>query len=225
MANWEQLNFQDRYSPLMEQFIFLHDHIISILTIIISIVSYTIIKFFFTRNIRLHQPENHDLEILWTFMPGIILILIAFPSLRLLYLSEEIRNNAISVKVIGHQWYWSYEYRDMKNIDFDSFIKTQFINGGFRLLDVDNKTNLPTKTPIQLLTSSTDVLHAWTIPALGIKADSTPGRLNVIYTKPLKSGLFYGQCSEICGTNHRFIPITLNILTLSQFKRWLKTLL
>jgi len=217
MASWEQINFQNRHSPIIEQFIFLHDHIISILILIIVIVSYTILKFFYSKKTLLKQNENHDLEITWTFIPGVILILIAFPSLRLLYLSEETEHSPINLKIMGHQWYWSYEYRDLDKTDFDSFIKP--INTeNFRLLDTDNHTTLPCKIPVQIFLSSTDVLHAWTIPAIGVKADSAPGRLNIINILPTKSGLFYGQCSEICGTNHRFMPIVLDIRPIFLFK-------
>jgi len=220
MANWEQLNFQNRYSPLIEQFIFLHDHIISILTLIMCLITYVIFLFILSTKTIKTQKENHELEVLWTFLPGVILILIALPSLRLLYLSEETEKNPLILKTIGHQWYWRYEYTDFKALDFDSFIST---SENFRLLDVDNKTVIPTKTPIQLLISSTDVLHAWTIPSLGVKADSVPGRLNIINLISLKSGLFYGQCSEICGTNHRFMPIVVDIRLLKFFKLWLLT--
>jgi len=218
MAIWEQLNFQNRYSPLIEQFIFLHDHIISILIIIIILVFYILTKFLIAKNVSKKPIENHNLEILWTFLPGIILILIAFPSLRLLYLSEEREQTPFNLKTIGHQWYWSYEYSNFKNLEFDSFILNNSEN--FRLLEVDNYTFLPSKIPIQIYVSSTDVLHAWTIPSLGVKTDSTPGRLNSIIITSLKSGVYYGQCSEICGTNHRFIPITLNIQPLKYFKKW-----
>ena len=222
MATWEQLNFQNRYSPLIEQFIFLHDHIMSILTLIIVIVSYRIANFFFSTLSLKQQKENHQLEVLWTALPGVVLILIAFPSLRLLYLSEERENIPITVKAIGHQWYWSYEYTDFFNLEFDSFIKNEegTVNQ-FRLLDNDNHTVFPTKTPIQLFISSTDVLHAWTIPTLGVKADATPGRLNIINIVAIKPGLFFGQCSEICGTNHRFIPIIIDLRPLFSFKQWI----
>jgi len=222
MAIWEQINFQNRHSPLIEQFIFLHDHIISILIIIIILVTFILNNFLTRKLFSKKQIENHNLEILWTFLPGLILILIAFPSLRLLYLSEENENTPINIKTIGHQWYWSYEYRDLKNLEFDSFILNR---KNFRLLDVDNHTVLPSKTPIQIYISSTDVLHAWTIPTLGVKADSTPGRLNIINIVSLKSGLYFGQCSEICGTNHRFIPIILNLQPLKIFKKWTKLLI
>lgn len=226
MASWEQLNFQNRYSPIIEQFIFLHDHIIAILTLIILLVSYILLKFFFTKFVLLNQKENHELEILWTFLPGIILILIAFPSLRLLYLSEETENYPLRIKTIGHQWYWSYEYGDFKNLEFDSFIQTsRELKNNFRLLETDTKTVIPSKTPIQIFISSTDVLHAWTIPALGVKADSTPGRLNILNMISLKSGIYFGQCSEICGTNHRFIPITLDVRPILFFKTWISSII
>lgn len=221
MANWEQLNFQNRYSPLIEQFVFLHDHIISILILIIFFVIYVFLKFSTSKLTLRKQKEDHNLEVLWTFLPGIVLILIAFPSLRLLYLSEETNSQPITLKTIGHQWYWSYEYRDFKNIEFDSFIESE--TSTFRLLDTDTHTVIPSKTPVQLFISSTDVLHAWTIPSLGVKADSTPGRLNIVNMFSLKPGKYFGQCSEICGTNHRFIPIVLDVRPFNFFKTWIKS--
>ena len=220
MAIWEQFNFQNSYSPLIEQFIFLHDHIMAILVLVIFIVFFTLIKFFLTNKTLIKQGENHELEVLWTFLPGIVLILIAFPSLRLLYLSEEREARPLSLKTIGHQWYWSYEYGDFKAFEFDSFMKPVDNLNSYRLLDTDRYVTLPSKTPLQIFISSTDVLHAWTIPSLGVKADSTPGRLNIINLISLKPGKFYGQCSEICGTNHRFIPIVLDVRPLKNFKSW-----
>lgn len=225
MANWEQLNFQNRFSPLIEQFIFLHDHIISILTLIITVVRYRLIKLFKNTFTISKQKENHELEIIWTFLPGIVLVIIAFPSLRLLYLSEEREKSPLNIKTIGHQWYWSYEYRDFKELEFDAFIKPIENNRTFRLLETDNHTCVPTNTPIQMFVSSTDVLHSWTVPAIGVKADSTPGRLNILNMISIKPGLYYGQCSEICGTNHSFIPITLDSRPIFFFKQWVKNII
>ena len=135
MATWQQFNFQNRFSPLIEQFIFLHDHIMAVLFLIIIIVSYVLINFFLTKNVLIKQKENHELEVIWTFLPGLVLILIAFPSLRLLYLSEERENLPLRLKAIGHQWYWSYEYGDFKNIEFDSFIQGPEKNFSYRLLE------------------------------------------------------------------------------------------
>ncbi len=158
---------------------------------------------------------------MWTFLPGLVLILIAFPSLRLLYITEENKEHSINLKTIGHQWYWSYEYSDFKNLEFDRFMLPLENINQFRLLDVDNHTVLPEKTPIQVFISSRDVLHSWTIPNIGIKSDSTPGRLNIVNLFNIKPGLFYGQCSEICGTNHRFIPIVVDVRPISSFKSWI----
>lgn len=221
MAIWEQINFQNRNSPLIEQFIFLHDYIMIILIIITILVFYLITSFFLFSSFKIKITDNHELETLWTFLPGVILIFIAFPSLRLLYITEENKELSISIKTIGHQWYWSYEYSDFNAINFDRFIVNYENNKQFRLLDVDNRTIIPEKTPIQIFISSTDVLHSWTIPNLGVKADSTPGRLNTINLFNIKSGLNYGQCSEICGTNHRFIPILLDTRPLPRFKTWI----
>jgi cytochrome c oxidase subunit 2 len=224
MANWEQLNFQNRFSPNIEQLIFLHDHIMRILVLITSMVLYISILFMTSKNSSIKITENHNLEIIWTFLPGLVLILIAFPSLRLLYTSEEIDFSPISMKIIGHQWYWSYEYSNFKEVEFDSFIIPANTENTFRLLETDNYLVLPEKIYTQIFISSTDVLHSWTIPALGIKADSRPGRLNIITTYVNKPGNFYGQCSEICGANHRFIPISLNITNFQFFKTWILSL-
>lgn len=152
-----------------------------------------------------------------------ILIFIAIPSIKILYLTDEIHNNNLTLKTIGHQWYWRYEYSDFNNLNFDSFIipSTQLKSNEFRLLDVDNRCILPFKYSIRILTTSIDVIHAWTLPSLGIKIDSTPGRLNQISLIINRPGIFYGQCSEICGINHRFIPIVLESTNFNNFKNWL----
>lgn len=225
MATWEQLNFQNRSSPLIEQFIFLHDFIITILLLILSFVIYIIV--FITINIKTKPiiTDNHELEVVWTFLPGIVLILIAFPSIRLLYITEENKQHTINIKTIGHQWYWSYEYSDFHKIEFDRFMLPLEHNNQFRLLDVDNHTVIPENTPTQIFVSSADVLHSWTIPSLGLKIDSTPGRLNSINLISLKPGIYYGQCSEICGTNHSFMPITLEVRPFKFFKTWISSLI
>lgn len=224
MATWEQINFQNRTSPLIEQFIFLHDFIITILILILTVVTYIVFNIKLNNFTQNKSSDNHELEILWTFLPGIVLILIAFPSLRLLYITEENKENSINIKTIGHQWYWTYEYSDFKKLEFDRFMLPNNQRNQFRLLDVDNHTIIPEKTPIQVFVTSADVLHSWTIPNLGIKTDSAPGRLNAINLFCIKPGLYYGQCSEICGTNHRFIPITLDVRPINFFKQWLHTL-
>lgn len=220
MANWEQLNFQDGLSPLIEQLYFLHDHIIRILVLITIVVLYIIAYFFLQKKISVTNPHNHGLEIIWTLLPALTLLMIAFPSLRLLYIREEHLTSPLRVKTLGHQWYWSYEYSNFKERDFDSFIKTE--NYIWRLLETDNFLTLPIKNFIQIFISSTDVLHSWTVPSLGVKADSSPGRLNIINFLSNKRGRFYGQCSEICGANHRFIPISLLMVPFNDFIQRIK---
>nr|AHZ34691.1 cytochrome c oxidase subunit II [Pseudobiotus spinifer] len=224
MATWEQLNFQNSSSPLMEQFIFLHGFILMILSMILTLVFYFV--FFLKKSSfpKQKMSDNHELETLWTFLPGMILILVAFPSLRLLYMTEENKETPMNIKTMGHQWYWSYEYSDMQKMEYDSFMLPLENSGQFRLLDVDNHLAVPEKTPIQMFISSTDVLHSWALPSLGIKIDSTPGRLNTINFVSMKPGLYFGQCSEICGTNHSFMPIVLDTRPISSFKTWLNSL-
>lgn len=231
MITWNQLNLQDRASFIIEEFLFFHDFIILILISIIIFVGIIIICALFNTFINIFLLENQFLEIIWTIIPGIILIEIALPSLSLLYLFDESFNSNITIKALGHQWFWSYEYWDfIKNEEgfiFDSYIIP--INQGdnpdfFRLLDVDSRLILPYGSKTRILISSVDVLHAWTVPAIGVKADATPGRLNQLSFAPNRVGLFFGQCSEICGANHRFIPIVLEIINLSDFIKWIKTL-
>lgn len=164
------------------------------------------------------------IEIIWTIIPAIVLIFIALPSLRLLYLLDEIRIPSITLKTIGHQWYWSYEYSDFINIEFDSYIiPVNDINiNNFRLLDVDNRIVLPINLKIRILISAADVIHSWTVPSLGVKVDGTPGRLNQTNFLINRPGLFFGQCSEICGANHSFIPIVIESVSLKFFINWVK---
>jgi cytochrome c oxidase subunit 2 len=150
------------------------------------------------------------------------LIFIALPSLRALYLLDEVKSPAMTIKTIGHQWYWSYEYPDFPDLEFDSYIipsRTADLSD-LRLLEVDNHTIIPYNTQIRLLVSAADVIHSWTIPSLGIKVDAFPGRLNQLRIFSLRPGLFYGQCSEICGSNHRFIPIVLESINPKDFIKW-----
>lgn len=156
-------------------------------------------------------------------MPAVTLIFIALPSLKLLYLLDEINNPLISIKTIGHQWYWSYEYSDFKNIEFDSYIipTNELKNDSFRLLDVDNRVVLPFNSQIRIIVTAADVLHSWTIPALRVKIDATPGRLNQIRFIINRAGLLFGQCSEICGANHRFIPIVIERISPNYFIKWI----
>lgn len=158
--------------------------------------------------------ESHFLELIWTVVPIVILLFIAFPSLYLLYLTEDSTSSGVRVKVVGHQWYWEYQYDSSRNRKaFDSYMSSSVADKGtFRNLDVDNRLALPTYLPSLLLVTSADVLHSWTVPILGVKADAIPGRLNYITVTPSQSGVFYGQCRELCGSNHSFMPIVVESL-------------
>nr|YP_010578702.1 cytochrome c oxidase subunit II [Mandarinia regalis]UZP46666.1 cytochrome c oxidase subunit 2 [Mandarinia regalis] len=221
MATWSNLNFQNSASPLMEQIIFFHDHTLIILIIITILVSYLMLSLFFNKYINRFLLESQMIELIWTILPAIILIFIALPSLRLLYLLDELNNPLITLKSIGHQWYWSYQYSDFNNVEFDSYM-TQFENSNnFRLLDVDNRIILPMNNQIRILITATDVIHSWTIPSLGVKVDANPGRLNQTSFFINRPGIFFGQCSEICGANHSFMPIVIESIPIKNFINWI----
>lgn len=222
MITWIKTNFQNRNSPLIEQLIFFHDHTIFIIIIIIFLISYIIIFIINNKFINIKISENQFIEFIWTIIPPIILIFIALPSLHLLYLIDEIKAPNITIKILGHQWFWSYEYSDFINIEFDSYIINNINKENFRLIEVDNKTIIPFKFNTRLLISSEDVIHSWTIPSLAIKIDAIPGRINQINLFINRPGIYFGQCSEICGINHRFIPIQIESINLNNFIYWIK---
>nr|YP_009493373.1 cytochrome c oxidase subunit II [Lyonetia clerkella]AWK29928.1 cytochrome c oxidase subunit II [Lyonetia clerkella] len=223
MATWSNLNLQNSASPLMEQIIFFHDHTLIILLMITILVGYILLNLFFNKYINRFLLEGQMIELIWTIMPAVTLIFIALPSLRLLYLLEELNNPLITLKSIGHQWYWSYEYSDFKNIQFDSYMKpsNELELNSFRLLDVDNRIILPMNNHIRIMVTATDVIHSWTIPSLGVKIDANPGRLNQTNFFINRPGLFFGQCSEICGANHSFMPIVVESIPISNFIKWI----
>nr|YP_009509619.1 cytochrome c oxidase subunit II [Cranuca inversa]AUN45036.1 cytochrome c oxidase subunit 2 [Cranuca inversa] len=223
MATWAYLGLQDSASPLMEQLIFFHDHIMIVLVLIVTFVGYIMSTLFFNSFINRYMLENQQIEVIWTSIPAIILIFIALPSLRLLYLLDEVNSPSLTLKTIGHQWYWSYEYSDFLHLEFDSYMTptNELSDSGFRLLDVDNRTVLPMNTQIRVLISAADVIHSWTVPSLGVKADAIPGRLNQTSFLINRPGLFYGQCSEICGANHSFMPIVIESISIDSFLNWI----
>nr|AWV83161.1 cytochrome oxidase subunit II [Auritibicen bihamatus] len=223
MSNWSYIMLQDAMSPLMEQLMFFHDHTLVVLIIITMIVSYMMYTLFLNNMVNRLLLEGQTIEFIWTLLPAMTLIFIALPSLRLLYLLDEVNNPLMTLKIIGHQWYWSYEYSDFYDIEFDSYMKpsNDLLKNDFRLLDVDNRIILPFYTQVRLLISSHDVIHSWTIPSMGVKVDAVPGRLNqsaVYFNRP---GLSYGQCSEICGANHSFMPIVIESINMKLFMYWL----
>nr|BCS79992.1 cytochrome c oxidase subunit II [Monomorium triviale] len=222
MNTW-MISLQNSNSPIFDMMTFFHDFTMIILIFITMLILSIMIMMTSNKLINRYLLHGNLIELIWTIIPMFILIFIAIPSIKILYLTDEIHNNKLSLKTIGHQWYWKYEYSDFMKVEFDSFMipTNQLMNNEFRLLDVDNRCILPYNLPIRILTTSMDVIHAWTVPALGIKMDSTPGRLNQMNLLINRPGIFYGQCSEICGTNHSFMPIVLEITNFNNFKNWL----
>jgi cytochrome c oxidase subunit 2 len=225
-----QLLFQDPATPIMEGIINLHHDIMFVLIIIAVLVAWLLLRciILFKNN---PNPENFShgetIEIIWTITPSLILMLIGVPSFTLLYSMDEVIDPSITIKAIGSQWFWSYEYSDYISSDgeaiaFDSYMipEEDLEPGGLRLLEVDNRVVLPINTHIRILVTAADVLHCWAVPSLGVKIDATPGRLNQLSVFIKREGLFYGQCSEICGINHGFMPICVEAVTLDKYLSW-----
>lgn len=226
-----QLDFQDPATPVMEGIINLHHDLWFFLILIAVFVLWLLLRilYFFDRS-RNTVPSKvvHGtvLEIVWTIVPSFVLLAIAVPSFALLYSMEESTDPAITLKAIGHQWYWSYEYSDYttdsESLAFDSYMvpEADLEPGQLRLLEVDNRIVLPTHTHLRVLITSADVLHSWAVPSLGVKVDACPGRLNQASIFIKREGVFYGQCSEICGVNHGFMPIVIEAVPLKDYVSW-----
>ena len=222
MPFWGQLGFQEAASPIISQLIIFHDHAIIILTLIMSLITYAFISICFNKFSSRYILEAQQIEIIWTILPAIILLFLALPSLRILYIIDELTSSLLTVKAVGHQWYWSYEYSDFNNLEFDSYISptSDLKSGEPRLLEVDNRVVLPINVEARFLITAADVIHSWTLPSIGVKADAVPGRLNQVGILSPAAGVFYGQCSEICGANHSFIPIALEVVDWNTFCSW-----
>nr|YP_010578457.1 cytochrome c oxidase subunit II [Acroteriobatus annulatus]YP_010578470.1 cytochrome c oxidase subunit II [Acroteriobatus blochii]UZP16447.1 cytochrome c oxidase subunit II [Acroteriobatus annulatus]UZP16460.1 cytochrome c oxidase subunit II [Acroteriobatus blochii] len=222
MAHPSQLGFQDAASPVMEELLHFHDHTLMIVFLISSLVLYIIVAMVSTKLTNKYILDSQEIEIVWTIVPAVILIMIALPSLRILYLMDEVNDPHITIKALGHQWYWSYEYTDYQDLEFDSYmIQTEDLNPGqFRLLETDHRMVVPMQSPIRVLVTAEDVLHSWAVPALGVKMDAVPGRLNQTSFIISRPGVYYGQCSEICGANHSFMPIVVEAVPLEHFENW-----
>ena len=219
-----QLGLQDAAHPVMEEIIFFHDQVMFILIIIITTVLWLIVKALNGKAYHRYLVDGTLLEIVWTIVPAIILVLIALPSLKLLYLMDEVMDPALTIKAIGHQWYWSYEYSDYQTetLEFDSYMvpSSDLNKGDFRLLEVDNRLVIPINTHVRVLVTGADVLHSFSVPALAVKMDAVPGRLNQTGFFIKRPGIFYGQCSEICGANHSFMPIVVEAVSLEKYINW-----
>jgi cytochrome c oxidase subunit 2 len=233
-----QLGFQDPATPVMEGIInFHHDlmYFLIIITIFVCWLLFRIIYLFNEKKNKISETFVHGstIEIVWTTIPALILLIIAIPSFALLYSMDEIIYPIMTIKVIGSQWFWTYEYSDILNffetetddsLIFDSYMvqENDLEIGQFRLLEVDNRLVIPTLTHIRLLITSSDVLHSWAVPSLGIKLDACPGRLNQTSMFVKREGVFYGQCSEICGVNHAFMPIVVEAVSFDNYINWLE---
>lgn len=238
VAESYQLGFQDPASPVMEEIINFHNYMMIYLSFVVMGVLWMMfaILLHFKKSSRFisHKYLIHGtlIELIWTITPALILVAIAFPSFKLLYLIDEIIDPAITIKVIGHQWYWSYEYSDYatldgKSIEFDSYMvpEEELQVGDFRLLEVDNRIVVPVDTHVRVIVTAADVLHSWAVPSLGVKLDAIPGRLNQTSFLANREGIFYGQCSEICGVNHAFMPIVVESVKLEEYVSYIDSML
>nr|YP_025725.1 cytochrome c oxidase subunit II [Songthela hangzhouensis]AAP51135.1 cytochrome c oxidase subunit II [Songthela hangzhouensis] len=220
MPTWMNLSFQDSASPLMEQLYFFHDHTMIILIMITILAGYILMNIIFTPYFNRYMLEGQELESFWTLIPALLLIFIALPSLRTLYLMDENLSPEITLKVSGFQWYWVYEFSDFKKTEIESFL-SPLKDSSIRLLEVDNPIPLPLFSQIRVIVSSNDVIHSWAVPSMGVKVDALPGRLNQTSIFTSRVGKFSGQCSEICGANHSFMPISIEVVPQSNFISWL----
>jgi cytochrome c oxidase subunit 2 len=223
-----QLGFQTPASETKERIHSLHNLLLVIITLItmfvLGLLIYTMIRFRASRNPTPSRvAHNTILEVAWTAIPIIILLIIAIPSFKLLYYADRTAKPDMTIKVVGHQWYWSYEYPDQGNFTFDSYIiqEADLKPGQKRLLEVDNRLVLPVDTSVRILVAGTDVIHSWMVPALGVQIYAMPGRINETWVKIDRPGVYYGQCNQICGINHGYMPIAVEALSKPDFDRWL----
>ena len=201
-----------------EQIIYFHDYLIVVITIILCVVGYFLSFVLFTKTYSTRIVADHLVERVWTILPIIVLIFLVYPSIYLLYLIDERRVDFLcTLKVIGHQWYWRYKIDGLLSFELDSYIDRDSV---VRLIDVDNRVVIPSQENIRALITSADVLHSWALPSLGLKIDAVPGRLNQFVFMVIINSVIHGQCSEICGVNHSFIPIVIEVVRLMDLLCW-----
>ena len=223
-----QLGFQKAGSGHMEDIVWFHDYMLlpiitGITVFVLFLVIYACVRFRASRNpVASTTTHNTFIEVIWTLVPCLILIAIAVPSFKVLYEQDEIPPADVTIKAVGYQWYWGYEYPD-ENIIFDSYmIEDKDLQPGQpRLLTVDNEIFVPVNKVVKVLITANDVLHAWALPSFGVKRDAVPGRINETWFKADRTGTFYGQCSELCGVKHAFMPITVNVVSQDEYDAWL----
>jgi cytochrome c oxidase subunit II len=224
-----QLGFQEAVTPSMERLVALHDlmmWIISLITLLVLVlIAIACFRFQAAKHPTPTRRTHHTaLEIAWTVIPVLILVVIAIPSFRLLYFMDRVEEPDMTLKAIGRQWYWSYEYPDHGDFTFDAFMvpDEELQPGQPRLLTTDTEVVLPTDTNIRLLVTASDVLHSWAMPAFGVKKDAVPGRINETWFRIERPGVYYGQCSELCGAYHAFMPIQIRAVPVEEFEQWVE---
>ncbi len=223
-----QLGMQTPASETKQRFHSLHDLLLVIITLItlfvLALLIYAMVRFRASKHpTPTRTAHNTTIEILWTVVPVLILVIIAIPSFKLLYFADRTQKGDMTIKVVGHQWYWSYEYPDHGDIKFDSYIiqDADLKPGQKRLLEVDNRVVLPVGTNVRILVTGTDVIHSWLVPALGVQIYAMPGRVNETWMNIERPGVYYGQCNQICGINHGYMPIAVEALPKADFERWI----
>ncbi len=228
--NW-QLGLQEPASVTMERIDDFHDFVTIIATVIALFVMVLLLIVIFRFNEKANPKpstttHNLLLEVLWTAVPVIILVVIAIPSFKLMYFADRVEDPDMTLKIIGHQWYWSYEYPDHGNFTFDAnMVSEEEVAKDSKLkrnMDTDFRVVLPVGKKVQILMTADDVLHNWAVPAFGIKLDTVPGRLNETWVEINKPGVYYGFCSELCGVNHSYMPIVVEAVSPKDFEKWVK---
>lgn len=218
MIFWGILSLQDALSVTGEQLLYFYDYLIVVITIILFSVGYFLCFVLFNKTYSTRIVADHLVERVWTVLPIVVLIFLIYPSIYLLYLIDERRVDFLcTLKVVGHQWYWRYKIDGLIELDVDSYIDA---DGAVRLIDVDNRVVVPAQEHIRALITSRDVIHSWALPSLGVKIDAVPGRLNQFVFIVIINTVVHGQCREICGVNHSFIPIVLEAVSLVDLLYW-----
>ena len=226
-VDW-QLGFQKSASKTMDDIVWFHDYMLlpvitAITVFVLFLIAYACIRFRASRNPEASTTSHNTvIEVIWTLVPCLILIVLAVPSFKVLYSQDEIPKADVTIKAIGYQWYWGYEYPD-ENIIFESYMieDKDLKENQPRLLAVDNELVVPVNKVVKVLITANDVLHAWALPAFGVKRDAVPGRINETWFKAEKVGTYYGQCSELCGIKHAFMPITVRVVSEEEYNEWL----
>ena len=224
-----QLGFQKSASKSMDDIVWFHDYMLvpiitAITAFVLFLLLYVCVRYRASRN-KIPSTTSHNtiIEVIWTIVPCLILIVMAVPSFKVLYSQDEIPKADVTIKAIGYQWYWGYEYPD-ENIIFDSYMidEKDLKDNQPRLLAVDNAVYVPVNKVVKVMITANDVLHAWALPSFGVKRDAIPGRINETWFKADRTGTFYGQCSELCGIKHAFMPITVHVVSEDDYNKWLE---